>query len=517
MEGAYELKERSEGRKISANIVMSVLSFGVTILISLFVTPHIVAKLGGEAYGFVGLANSFVNYASLITIALNSMASRFVSIEIFKKDYDEANKYFTSVLIANVFISLALFPVAFVFIWKMQTFLNIPQNILWDVKITFAIVFVQFLVNIILSIFEIATFVTNRLYLTQRNNVIAAFIRLFIILIGFSFIGTRLFFLTLGSFIGAIFIYIMNFYYTRKYLPELRVRKQSFHFSYIKKLLASGVWNLVNKLSSILLDGLDLLITNLFIGTIEMGALSISKTIPAMFLSLRGTLDYPFTPPMTKCYAEGDIEGVVRYARLGNKVLGVFMIAPMATFAVYGLDFFHLWVPSQDGHVIQVLSLLSIFSLLAGGCINSVFTVFTITNRLRINSLVILATGIATVITNFFLLKFSNLGVYVIAGVSSFYGFLRNLIFTPLYGAHCLGVKKTTFYHEVITGMICMLINIGIGWGIRQFWVGSSWGKLLFSCGIMGMICFAVNCFIVLDKHERIWTIETIKSRVKRN
>lgn len=495
---------------------MSVASFLISIFISLFITPYIVDQLGGAAYGFVGLANNFVGYASLITVALNSMSSRFVSIEIYKKDYKEASKYFTSVLYANLVIASVLLPVMAVFVWQMQHFLNIPADLLVDVKWAFSIVFAQFLANILLSRFEIATFVTNRLYLDQRNNIIAAVLRLVVIIACFVLIGTRISFLTLGSLIGALFIYGMNFYYTRKFIPELQVQKKFFDFQYVKRLISSGIWNLLNKLSSILLDGLDLLITNIFIGTVEMGALSLSKTIPAMFLNLRGTLDYPFTPPMTKCYAEGDINGVVKYARLGNKVLGIFMIAPMATFAVYGMDFFSLWVPSQDGRMIQILSLLSIVSLLAGACINSVHTIFTITNKLKVNSLVILATGIATVVTNFILLKTTNLGVYVIAGVSSGYGFLRNFIFTPLYGAHCIGVKKTTFYHEIITGMLCLAINVLLGVGLHKFMRGETWLTLIVSCAIMVVISLIINVFIVLSKEERAWVVQAIRAKIRK-
>ena len=311
-------------------------------------------------------------------------------------------------------------------------------------------------------------------------------------------------------------MYLMNFYYTKKFIPELQIQTKCFDIKYIKRLISSGAWNLLNKLSSILLDGLDLLITNIFIGTVEMGALSLSKTIPAMFLTLRGTLDYPFTPPMMKCYAQGDIDGVIKYARMGNKVLGIFMIAPMATFIVYGMEFFSLWVPSQDSMMIQILSILAIISLLAGACINSVHTIFTITNKLKVNSIVILLTGIATVVTNFILLKTTDLGVYIIAGVSSVYGFLRNFVFTPIYGAHCLGVKKITFYHEIITGMLCLLINLFVGAGLHYFLQGETWFSLICSCGIMAIICLIINFFVVLSKAERVWIINVIKTKLKK-
>lgn len=501
----------TDNKKISLNIIANVITFVITIFISLFITPYIVGKLGGEAYGFVGLANNFVSYATLATIAINSMSSRFVSISIYQNDYEEANKYFTSVMFANVLLAIIAIPVLTIIVWKLEKIIEIPENLLIDVKITFALTFFQFVVSVLLSRYEIATFVTNRLYLTQRNSIISSVMRLMIIVICFKLFSAHISFMVLGSVVGAWFGYIMNLYYTKKFLPELKVKVKYYDFKCIKNLILAGVWNLVNKMSSILLDGLDLLLSNVFIGAAEMGALAISKTIPAMFFNLRGTLDYPFTPPMTKCYAQNDIDGVIKNCRMGNKILGIFMIAPMAAFAIYGQSFFKLWVPTEDSFLIHMLALLAILNLLAGACINSVFTIFSVTNKLKIPSLVMFGTGIFTVIINLILLKFTNLGVYVIAGTSSVLSLLRNYIFTPLYGAHCLNVKKTTFYHEIITGNICLAVNLAVGFILYKICIGATWLSLIVSAGCMAVICIVINFFIVLSKDETRWALSQCK------
>ena len=100
-------------------MIASLVAFGVSIGISLFITPTIVARLGSEAYGFVTLANNFVSYASLITVALNSMESRFVSICIYQNDYKGANKYFTSVFFANLLIATVMLPFLIIGIIKL--------------------------------------------------------------------------------------------------------------------------------------------------------------------------------------------------------------------------------------------------------------------------------------------------------------------------------------------------------------------------------------------------------------
>lgn len=55
------------------------LAFAVNMGISFLLAPIIEAKME-NTYGFVTLANQFVLYAQIVVSALNTMASRFITI-----------------------------------------------------------------------------------------------------------------------------------------------------------------------------------------------------------------------------------------------------------------------------------------------------------------------------------------------------------------------------------------------------------------------------------------------------
>ena len=92
-------------RAIARNVVFSVITFALNMCISFFITPYITERFGSETYGYVKLANEFANYASLFSIALNSMASRFIMLERVGGNEARARKYFSSVGIANVIMA----------------------------------------------------------------------------------------------------------------------------------------------------------------------------------------------------------------------------------------------------------------------------------------------------------------------------------------------------------------------------------------------------------------------------
>lgn len=86
------------------NIFAALITLGVQMFISFWLSPFVVGKLGEEAYGFINLANNFVSYASLVSVAINSMACRYISVEYNSGNKEKAKSYFCSVFIANCFL-----------------------------------------------------------------------------------------------------------------------------------------------------------------------------------------------------------------------------------------------------------------------------------------------------------------------------------------------------------------------------------------------------------------------------
>ena len=84
-------KNKQLAINMSASFIAYIVSFGI----SFFLSPYIVKNVGVDAYGFVGLANNFVSYATILTVIINSMASRFITLELNKENLKKANKYFS--------------------------------------------------------------------------------------------------------------------------------------------------------------------------------------------------------------------------------------------------------------------------------------------------------------------------------------------------------------------------------------------------------------------------------------
>lgn len=496
------------------NFLANFLSFAISLIISFFLTPYIVKTVGAEAYGFVSLANSFVSYISLATVALNSMAGRFVTIKVHQNDMGMANKYFSSVVIANgIIASILLIPFTVMIVY-IDRIINVPKYLLSDIRMLFAVIFLGFLVSIIGSLFSISFFVTNKLYLSSIRSMEGSIIRAGLIISLYALFPAKIFFIGLVSLIVQIYTVCWSIYYTNKLVPELKVKKIYFNINAIKELISSGIWNVVSKLSSILNEGLDLLVCNLFIGAGPMGVLAIAKTIPSMIMSILGVLSGVFSPELTKFYAKDKFDEMIKILNQSIKILGIFVNIPIAELIVFGDIFYTLWTPNQDAKQLQILSLLTVCALIISGSTASVYDIFTVTNKVKLNSLVTLVQGILSTIIVFVLIRKTNLGIYAVAGVSSITAIIKNLLFTFPYAAKCINQKWYVLYFPAFRTAFSVLIVSIVGIFFRMIFNIDNWFELVGVGLVTGVIGLMLNVIIILSKGEKKYLINIIKSKL---
>jgi O-antigen/teichoic acid export membrane protein len=192
------------------------------------------------------------------------------------------------------------------------------------------------------------------------------------------------------------------------------------------------------------------------------------------------------------------------------KFMGLIITIPIAFLIIFGDAFFRLWVPGENASKLYLLSNLTIIPMIVTGSINTIFDVYTVTNKLKIPALVLLITGIINTAVVFILLKTTNLGILSIPITSFVIGLLRNLIFTPIYAARCLEVKWNTFYKAIARGCICALTMMVLCYIARYNFNINSWIKLIITGGICSIGSLAINLFIVFKKDERKVIVESI-------
>lgn len=492
-----------KNKQIYLNLAAQLISFAVSFAISFFISPIIVREVGKATYGFLGLANNFVGYVTIITVALNSLAGRFITVSLHKNDEDSANRYFSSVFFADLIVVAVLLIPAAVFICFLDKYFDVPVQSILSVKVTFGLVFLGFFVQLICSVFSVATFATNKLYLASIRTIEANLLRIAVIVATFLLFGANIAFVSLGMLAYYSFIATTNARYTKRLLPQIQVQKKYFDFAKIKELLISGCWSSITALSNTLLEGLDLLISNLILGAGVMGTVSIVKTIPNMINQCMGSVLSVFTPQLTISYAKGNIKGMLSYLNYACKLVGMLLCLPVAFVIAFGDRFFSLWMPTEDAAHLWGLSVLSMGGLIFCGSVVVMHNLFTVTNQLKNPALVTLLTGVLNTAIVFLLLNVTDLGIYAIVAVSSVMALLRNLLFNVPYSAKCVEQKPWKFYWMAIRSLIFVGIAAGIGFGIKLLVQPNSWLSLIVCAAAMCLLALTVVFLVFFNKEEK--------------
>lgn len=486
-----------KNKALIINLLATILSFTVNLGINLLLTPYLTKTLGVEAYGFISLGTNLINYISLITIALNSMASRFITIEIHKENWILANQYFNSVLIGNVVAAIGLsLPVTLIII-NIEKVINIPLHLIGDVKLLFMFLFINYLISIIFSTFGVATFATNKLYLKSLREIEGLILKSLILLLLIILVKPSVSIIGISGLAMISYTSLFNFYYTKKLLPAIQIKKLYFKIKLVIELFLSGIWNTVVQIGQIFLQGMDLIIANLFLNATSMGIIAISKTVPMAIISLVGVISNVFLPSLTEFYAKEDQENLLKTISRSMNLLGLVTNISVAALVIFGKDFFALWVPTEDPLTLQMLSIITIIYIVIGGPVNIVYGIFTVTNKLKVNALVVLVTGFFNVGIVFLLLKMTNGGMYVIVGVSTFIGMFRDLVFAIPYSAYCINIKKWFFYQKVLKSIVSFILTISVGSFLHRYLIINGWGSLFISAVIFVFFAGIINSLIL--------------------
>lgn len=502
---------------VFVNLGSNIVSFLISVAIGFFLSPFIIKHLGAEANGFTHLANNIITYATLLTIALNSMAARFMSIEYHRGNREEVKKYYSALVVGNVFIVAILFVIACIFTYFVESFINVGNENINDIRLLFGLVFLNFFISQACSVFGVATYITNKLYYTNIISMFGNVLKVFILVALFGFFKPQMYYVSLAGVIISVFTLLMNFSVKKKLLPEIVFEIKSFDIRCIIKLLSSGTWNAINQCGNILMTGLDLLLTNIFINPFEMGMMSVAKMIPNHIMQLAGMVNNNFAPDLTITYATAENNDVVKRLRWSMKISSVFMTIPIGVLVVFGGPFYRLWTPSLDSQKLVVLSFLSCMMFVPFAGTQTLYNVYATTNKLKVNSLTVVAGGLINVIVVYLLLKFSSLGVYAVAGVSSLVSIVRNLVVTVPYTARILKLKWYEFYKDVLISCGCFAIVVTVSLLVKNIINCDGWVTLVFAVFASTVLGFAAELALLVSPSERKRLFTKIVKRSRNN
>jgi len=495
-------------RKLAVNISTNAIYLILNYTVTFFLASYLTKKLGEESYGFIGMCNNIVNYSQIITLALNGVAGRFIALEMHRGHKEEAGQYFSSTFYSNLVMAIGLSLIFVPICLYMDQIFEIPAGLVQSVKLLFFLSYLNMSVSILQTVFNVSTFITNNMYLTNIANIVGMASRLFLLLVLFGNWGANLAFVGIATLSATGIVCVFHIVYTKKLLPDLKIQSRFFSLSKIKELFLSGMWNSFIRLSQVLADGLDLIISNIFISALAMSQLSLAYVISGFVASAYGILSNSFNPILTEIYAKDDMQDFKREMKFFMKISGLLGIIIFWGLLYCGHDFYDLWIPDSDIDKIYGLMVLSSISVMVSCVISPLYATYTITNKLRFYGVVCMFVSVFDIIVELVLLQTTDLGVYAVAGVSKIVSLGVNFFFIPMYASYCLRFRYREFYPTIGRYFVASFGTGAVLWFVNKAvfsvnsWAGFAVKVMMF--GGIGAVC---GIILILNQNEmsKLW------------
>lgn len=495
-------------KKMLINMVASIVSFVVALLISFVISPYVVSKLGEEAYGFLNLASSFVSYATLVTTAVNSMASRFISVEFNRGRVEEAKKFFASVFIVNCVLYAIILMVSLVFIYNLQNIITISPELVSQVKITFLLSFLNLGFSMMGTVYTAAVFSTNNMHWDSALQIVVNVVKSVLIFALFLCLEPKIYFMSIAILAAGIITFAGNYIFTKKLLVGFEIKLSLFDVKKIKKLIQSGSWVLLSHVSNMLLNGFDLLLCNQLISSAIMGRMSIAKQIPLALGQVLGSLSSIFTAALTETFAKNTTDRMVEDTKLLLRILAAVLSVPFAGVIIYGKTFLTLWLstakytPDQVNQIYWIM-VIALIDIIISAYMYSIHSVFIALNKVRPYAIALFVSSIISIVLTLILVLNTGLGVYAIVGTSTVVlGFTHGVI-VPGYAAKLLGEKIGCFWKtELRAWMLLGLLSV-VFYAISRCFSVTGWLSFFGVVAINGVVGYVISFFVALNKSEQ--------------
>ncbi len=450
-----------------------------------------------EALGLVSLGSYLVNFYFIVSISINSMSNRFISIEILNENYIDASNYFSAVYLLNILLSFIIIILSSVFIPFINNIFNISDFIIADFQIYLIFLNINFIILLFSSLYSVSYFVSNNLYLENYRKMESLIIKSLLLFGLYFFLKANIYFVSLAILISSMYLFWSSRDYFNSNLKDIEISLRV-EYKHIKELLNSGFHNSVIRLSQVILDGFDLILANFFLTNLLMGEIALSKIILTALLSLISVVSASYLPTITRSYSLNNKEDLlITIVSALNKQIRLTTI-PIAIFTVFGMEFIELWIPKENSSSVYLITIASLFPIYLVAPYNSLYDLFTIRNQVSKISKIMFFSSISSFLLVLLFCYLFGSNPYFIVSISAFLGLFRTLFYTIPHYSNYFNVSRLYFWKFALKNLVFVLITVIFSLFIKSsFLFVLNWFSLIFCISICSIISLMFNSFFI--------------------
>jgi len=509
------MSNTSFSKQVPKNLFVNILSFAITILVGLWLTPYLIKNLGIVAYGLIPLAMFLSQYVSIIINSINMSIGRFLLISIQKNRFKESNEIFnTSLIIISLFILIQSI-LMYIVIIDINSFFNIPQNFIDDAKWLFSLTFIGFSISLIRSIFATSIFSFNRLDILRTIDILQNIIRVLTILTFFINDKPSLKYVGIANLFASIISFIITFYFFKKFTPKIKINLIFFKKQRVLELSNMSIWILINQVGVLLLGNIDLYLVNTLIGTKATSEYAIIIQVTSLFKTLATLLGGILTPVIMIYYANEEYDKMKKAIIFASKLMIIFIIIPLSIVVYFSEPLISLWLGEKFSYLRNLISFALLY-LIFSIPIMPLFNINISFNKVKLPALIVIFSGLINIFSIYILIKYVYLGLWGVLITKLIIEILYNSIFMPLYVANILNIYKFYFFKIPLLSIFIYLITYLFLYISNNFIAPESLLDIILYSVVFLFISIPLYIKLFFDKKEKKLLFNTLLKKISK-
>ena len=290
-------------------------------LINLYIVRVVLRALGQEDFGTYNAVAGVILLFTSVSGVLSTAIQRFYSFSLGKKDSVSLRGiYSSSIVIISLFILVFFVVGETIGVWFVNSHLGVPPERLYAVNWLFQFSIFTFLTSLLVIPFSAAVIANERMGFFALISVLDCVLRLAVAGIVSIVSADRL--IAYGGLLLVVSVLGTTAYviYCKRSFAECRFERPKDKQKYRDILSFSG-WNLFGTVANVLNHQGNTILVNIFFGPVVTASRAIALHISSALNTFCNSVVMALRPPMTKSYAEGNTDYLMRMFYFSSKFI----------------------------------------------------------------------------------------------------------------------------------------------------------------------------------------------------
>ena len=310
---------QSTNKRIAKNAAALYFRMIVTMLVGLYTSRVILQTLGVEDYGIYNVVGGFVSMFSLISGSLREAVSRFITYELGTGNKERLRAIFsTSCFVMAGLSVIIVIATETIGLWYLHNKMVLPEERLYAASWCFQLSVASFVLSLLSTAYTASIISHERMGIYAWISILDAVLKLLICYAVMVSPADKLISYAFLLFSVGVIDQIVYWAYCRRHFEECNI---SFVFdrALFKEMFSFAGWNFIGSSAAVLRTQGAALMLNYFGGPVVNAANGLATQITGVVSKFVSNFTQAFNPQITKQYAAGEYESLMRLLIYGSK------------------------------------------------------------------------------------------------------------------------------------------------------------------------------------------------------